>query len=98
MSKNGNTVEVTQSAYDNYFKNAGWELVNKPAPQPIKNNKSKVEETKEIDEWSDYEDDVTKPISEMNREELVDYANKNGIDITGLIKNNQIREAIKAAM
>ena len=42
------------------------------------------------------EDDVEKPLSEMNNYELKQKAESLGIDISGLKSNKEIREAIRA--
>lgn len=42
------------------------------------------------------EEEVEKPLSEMNRQELERKANSLGVDITGLTTNKQIREAIRS--
>ena len=52
-----------------------------------------------LQEESDEEsEEVEKPISEMTRNELIKYANKNDISLAGLNKTNQFREAIREAM
>lgn len=55
------------------------------------------------DEWDEVlqeesDEEVEKPISEMTRNELIEYANKNDISLAGLNKTNQFREAIREAM
>ena len=100
---------VTDSAFNNFYKNAGWELSSpsqaskKEVVEDVK--KEEVENTEqepdEIEEdWDSIEDDeeVSKPISEMNNAELKEYATKLGIDISGLSSNKQLREAIKAVI
>lgn len=75
----------------------------------IINNKANEEEvnldqsgTSEDDEWAEVmneeEEDIEKPLSEMNRDELIQYAKDHDISLAGLTKNAQFREAIKAAM
>lgn len=51
------------------------------------------------EEWDEAiaETEVEKPLSEMNREELVEKAKSLGIDVSNK-NNNQIRKAIKEAM
>lgn len=51
------------------------------------------------EEWDEAiaETEVEKPISEMNREELIEKAKSLGIDVSNK-NNNQIRKAIKEAM
>lgn len=51
-----------------------------------------------IEEMEEADFDVQKPISEMNRDELIQFAKEHDISLVGLSKNNQIREAIKTAL
>lgn len=89
------TLTVPTSAYNNFYKSAGWRItssiVNEAAPL-----------TEEDDEWAGYDDgaeeEITKPLSEMNRTELEEYAARLGVDLSGLTSNKQYREAIKSAM
>lgn len=109
MKKGSVVSETTLSTFNNFFKRSGWELVDDTAPniaseeiieEPVEGNiEEPIEESiEENDEIWEEDEEVTKPLSEMNREELTAYANEHGIDISGLTKNNQIREAIKSAM
>ena len=87
---------VPDKAFDNYYKAAGWHVVEggKKATKA-----TKVEETEE-DEWAGFEEEeeVTKPLSEMNRPEMEAFAAKRGIDISGATSNRQLRELLKAHM
>ena len=109
IKKKNKKLIVTDSAFNNFYKNAGWELSSpsqaskKEVVEDVK--KEEVENTEqELDEieedWDSIEDDeeVSKPISEMNNAELKEYATKLGIDISGLSSNKQLREAIKAVI
>lgn len=104
----GNLVNtVPKSAFDNFFKSQGWEMVEGDyTPSiPIVEEKE-VEEVAEeqeenSDEWDEVmdelkDDEVEKPLSDMNKEELISKANSLGMDITGLNTNKQLREAIKS--
>ena len=109
----GNLVNtVPNSAFDNFFKSQGWEMVegdySPSIPIVEEEQKEVVEEQEQIEENSDDEwdevidelkdEEVEKPLSEMNKEELVNKANSLGMDITGLTTNKQLREAIKSFM
>ena len=55
------------------------------------------------DEWDEVlseeeDEEIEKPISEMNKEELIAYAKKHDISLAGLSKVSQYREAIREAM
>lgn len=99
ITKNGKKVEVSKTAFDNFFKNHGW-VECKNSAQPV-SNKKEVNKVEEIEEdWGEIEsdEDIEKPLSEMNRNELLALAEKLGVDVSGLSKNSQLRDAIKAAM
>ena len=105
----GKRLVVPSAAYDNFYKGAGWRKVDDNSVVPMKKTKrnvdtapvSDVNDVDDADEWDGYEDDqeeYTKPLSEMNREELEKYAEKLGVDLTGLSTAKQYREAIKAVV
>lgn len=100
--KGKRTLKVTDKAYENFYKNNGWEIEKRLGTgkaSASNSKKPKVEETETEDEWAGIEDEeVRKPLSEMNRQELEQYAAELGVDLTGLSSNKQYREAIKAAL
>lgn len=91
-------LKVPEAAYNNFYKGAGWRREDGVS------DVVESEESPDEDEWSGYDDEeendeeIMKPLSEMNRSELEAYAAKLGVDLTGLTSNKQYREAIKAAM
>lgn len=107
ISKNGMEKEVSVSAFENFFKNSGWEIAGDKKPAT---SQSKKEEKKEVveepvennsdDEWDEVleDEEIEKPISEMNKRELLDYAERNGISLAGLNTVNQFRQAIQDYM
>ena len=106
ISKNGMEKEVSKSAFENFFKNSGWEIAGdkKPATsQSKKKVEEKVEETVENnndDEWDEVleDEEIEKPLSEMNKKELIEYAEEKGISLAGLNTVNQFRQAIQDYM
>lgn len=100
--------EVSVSAFENFFKNSGWEIAGdkKPATSQSKKEEVKVEEPVEEDnnsedEWAEAmeeDEDIEKPLSEMNKKELMEYAEKNGISLAGLNTVAQYRQAIQDFM
>lgn len=80
-----------------------------PKPSKTKGNKEnksilpesdlfKALKSQEEQESSPEPEEFETPISEMTLEELIDYADSNGIDIDGLTKKRDIRRAIEAAI
>lgn len=98
IGKGKKKLRVTNKAYDNFYKNSGWTIVKQLGAN--KKADTKKPEKEEQDEWDnvDEDSDARKPLSDMNRQELEEYAAELGVDITGLTSNKQLREAIKAAM
>ena len=99
--------EVSVSSYENFFKNSGWEIAGdkKPATSQSKKEEVKkeepVEENNNDDEWAEAmeeDEDIEKPLSEMNKKELMEYAEKNGISLAGLSTVAQYRQAIQDFM
>ena len=101
----GNLVNtVSKSSFDNYFKSQGWELAGGENPpvshiEPVE-EKVDLEEPSD-EEWDDVldelkDDEVEKPISEMNKQELIAKAKSLGIDVTPEMTNKQLRELIKS--
>lgn len=106
---------VSHSSFENFFKNAGWELAGEsPAtPQPIEKKKEE-KKPKEVekeestqDEWdevlsdeaeAEVDEDIEKPLSEMTKREMAEYAEKNGISLAGLTTAAQYRQAIEEYM
>lgn len=102
ISKNGMEKEVSVSAFENFFKNSGWEIAGgkKPATSQSKKEEKVVEEpvnNNSDDEWDEVleeDDEIEKPLSEMTKKELMEYADKNNISLVGLNTVTQFRQAI----
>lgn len=65
--------------------------------QVVENSDSETSD----DEWDEVldefkDEEVEKPLSEMNKSELIEKANSLGVDISNLNTNKQLREAIKS--
>lgn len=89
IKKGNKELKVTNSSYKNFYKSAGWQIIG---------NVNKVEE--ESENWDEVLEEIEqkKPLSEMNRYELEQYASELGVSLAGLTTNKQIREAIKQVM
>ena len=109
ISKNGMEKEVSVSAFENFFKNSGWEIAGGKKPATSQSKKEeKVEkvveepaENNSEDEWDEVleeDDEIEKPLSEMNKKELIEYAEEKGISLAGLNTVNQFRQAIQDYM
>lgn len=101
IKKHGKELTVANSAYRNFYKGAGWQVVgNVSGHKPHEHMAEESDTTDE--EWddamADEDEEPTKPLSEMNRAELEAMASRLGVSLAGLSTNKQIREAIKASM
>lgn len=83
--KGENKMEVTRSAFDNFYKNAGWEVL----PEVVSEDSD--------DEWGEVLKEYEKPLSQMNNTELIEKAISLGLEINGNVTNRQLREMISAA-
>lgn len=108
IAKGKKTMTVTNTAFHNFYENAGWKVegdvkenkvVNKPAkkevePEPV------VDSEPSDEDWEDAmnDDEVEKPLSEMTRAELEVKATELGIEVKKDISNKQLRELIKKAI
>ena len=94
---------VTHSIYENFFKNHNWNIVG-DEEQAEEEWEQEVEEEQEED-WGEDDDEeeqesteVKKPLSSMNRNELMSLANELGIGYKGNDSNEVIRNKIKEVM
>lgn len=89
-------LQVSRGAFKNFYQNAGWVLTNATTPKQV----ATFDEAESTDEgWDEVleEEEVTKPLSEMTREELLVKATALGIDTTNA-STKQLRAMIKAVM
>lgn len=109
ISKNGKTMTISRSAYKNFYEQNGWRIesgVDKENAIELKVEEDKSNEVYDQDDltdddWADVVEDeseleeVTKPISEMNKKELEALAKELGIDTSSVSTNKQLRELIR---
>ena len=101
IKKGSKRLRVPNSAYENYYKGFGWKLddgveVEKVSPKanPVVEDLAQVDEDEE--DWDsvvDEDEDIEKPLSEMNYDELKKKAASLGINPTGLNKR-QLKDKI----
>lgn len=104
-----NPKTVSLQAFHNYYENFGWELDDssiKKVQQSIdvkkiedKHEVEEIEQETSDEEWDEAimdDEEIEKPLTEMNHDELVDKAKSYGIDTVGM-NNKQLRDAIKKA-
>lgn len=89
-------VKVSQKMFDNVLKDCGYELCGQETCSPVTNTDIAAFDLP-VDNAS--ADDVieTTPISEMNKEMLIEYANRHNIDFTDITTVKEMRKAIHEA-
>lgn len=83
--------KVSRKTYDNHFKKHGYKIVGEEKVQPmIEAPTEEMEETEvDID---------TIPISDMNQEQIREYAKKHDIDLKGVKNTREAKTLVKKAM
>ena len=85
------TTQVTKSVYKNVFKNIGYVVVEEA-------KKSADEHVESVEERiADVEVDKI-PVSEMNKEQLVEYARNHNIDTSSAKNVREARQMIQKAI
>ena len=99
------TLTVTKGAYNQLFKNSGWELTGNSHNSSPRRSEPKINpftglpEGAEPDSSEDEEDDEEEiPLSEMSMEQLREYAEENEIDLQGVRSKSDAREIIRQAL
>lgn len=101
ISKNNKVIKIPTSAYKEYYKSAGWKIVEDDSNNSFKDdnifNDVKDVESDSDEDWDNLNEDgeYEKSLSEMNKEELTTKAMLLGIDISDCTSNKQIRDRIR---
>lgn len=92
-------LSVTKTAYDNFYKDVGWHISSTMVKSSVEQPVDKEVDEPTDEDWDDViDDEPTKPLSEMNIDEMRSFAKSKGISLVGLSGAKQIREAIRNAM
>lgn len=90
IMKGEHTVKVSRQSYETMFKKNGYVIVDE-----TKQNIDDIVEDEQIEE----DDSVdTIPISEMNKEQLMEYAKKHNIDTSKAKNVREARQIIQKAI
>lgn len=90
ITKGEHTVKVSRNSYETMFKKNGYVIVDE-----TKQNIDDIVEDEQIEE----DDSVdTIPISEMNKEQLAEYATKHNIDTSKAKNVREARQIIQKAI
>lgn len=89
------TVRVSKHSYETLFRNKGYRIVENEKDVVTPD----VKEEQVVDyEESDEQEVETVPISEMNKEQLAEYAKEHGIDTSGARNVREARQIIQKAI
>ena len=96
MAKRGqHTVKVSKRSYETLFKNKGYRIVEDEKDMDVE--QMDVEQTVDYGEPEEQEVE-TVPISEMNKEQLAEYAKEHNIDTSGARNVREARQIIQKAI
>lgn len=89
------TVKVSKRSYETLFRNKGYRIVEDEKDMGSKD--MDVEQTVDYGEPEEQEVE-TVPISEMNKEQLAEYAKEHNIDTSGARNVREARQIIQKAI
>lgn len=97
IKKGKSKMKVAKSAYNNFYKGAGWEIDDEVSSVVYSSEPDENNDSNEDDEWAGYEDEesIEKDLSEMSHAELKEKAESLGIDTTGM-NTKQLRAKLKS--
>ena len=97
IKKGKSKMKVAKSAYNNFYKGAGWEIDDEVSSVVYSSESDENDNSNEDDEWAGYEDEesIEKDLSEMSHSELKEKAESLGIDTTGM-NTKQLRAKLKS--
>ena len=99
IKKGKSKMKVAKSAYNNFYKGAGWEIDDEVSSivYSSESDEKLGNDSNEDDEWAGYEDEesIEKDLSEMSHAELKEKAESLGIDTTGM-NTKQLRAKLKS--
>lgn len=97
IKKGKSKMKVAKSAYNNFYKGAGWEIDDEVSSVVYSSESDENNNSNEDDEWAGYEDEepIEKDLSEMSHVELKEKAESLGIDTTGM-NTKQLRAKLKS--
>lgn len=89
------TIKVSKHSYETLFRNKGYRIVEDEKDMGVKD--MDAEQTVDYGEPEEQEVE-TVPISEMNKEQLAEYAKEHNIDTSGARNVREARQIIQKAI
>ena len=89
------TIKVSKHSYETLFRNKGYRIVEDEKDMGVKD----IDAEQTVDYGEPEEQEVeTIPISEMNKEQLAEYAKEHNIDTSGARNVREARQIIQKAI
>lgn len=90
------TIKVSRMSYEKIFKKKGYTVIRDEAETKAKQkDENEKEVEKDVVEEPEEENVDNIPISDMNKQQLSEYAKKHGIDTSGATSVAQARKIIQ---
>jgi hypothetical protein len=91
-------VKVSKHSYETLFRNKGYRIVGEEEAKPETDMIDTGEFEEEAEEAEEVHEVETIPISEMNKEQLAEYAKEHNIDTSGARNVREARQIIQKAI
>lgn len=88
--KGDSIIKVSKRSFETMFKDKGYAIVSDEATEKVENVIEEPIVEEEVVKTETEETPIETPISEMNKEQLMEYAKEHGIDTS---KARNVREA-----
>lgn len=94
------TIKVSKHSYETLFRNKGYRIVEDEKDMGSKDMGSKDMDAEQTVDYGEPEEQEveTVPISEMNKEQLAEYAKEHNIDTSGARNVREARQIIQKAI
>lgn len=96
--KGSHVVKVSRRSYETSFKKMGYRILGDESGYENLKNKEVDVEKEEQEQEQEEEMIETIPISEMNKEQLAEYAKEHNIDTSGARNVREARQIIQKAI
>lgn len=87
--RNGHVIRVSKNSYESMFKDKGYVLMDKSEKVEVKTKPEEAKVEEEVEEI---------PVSDMNRTQLMEFAEKHNIDTSDAKNVREARKIIQEAI
>lgn len=96
--KGEHKIRVSKHSYDSIFKNKGYRIIGEPEQRNNYVMDDTETEGENIPDEMETEEIDTIPVSEMNKEQLMEYAKEHNIDTSGARNVREARQIVQKAI